>query len=313
MVSSLLKKSVAASLLVLLAASCSSKSTAPPTPEAVPIPTVGGTIVVGDISTEPAKKIERFQPFVDYLAIQLDDVDIGVGEVKIAPDMETMAKWLAAGEVDVYFDSPYPAMIVKELSGAQPILRRWKKGVEAYHTIIFTRSDSEVETLDDLKGQIIAFEEPFSTSGYMLPLSYLIEKGLHLVEKQSTESSIAANAIGYVFSLDDENTIQWALAGRVAAAAVGAPDFLAIPQETRQQLTILAETEPLPRNLVMLSPTLTAEEVAAVKSTLLAMDESEEGQAILKVFEGTTQFDDFPDGAEQTLSRMRELYELAQQ
>ena len=312
MVSKWLKQSISASFLVFLAAGCSPKSATPPPPETVSIPTADGVIVVGDISDEPAKKIGRFQPFVDHLAIQLSDVGIGVGEVEIAPDMETMADWLTSGKVDVYFDSPYPAMIVNNLSEAQPILRRWKNGVEEYHTVIFTRSDSGIETLEDLKGQMIAFEEPSSTSGYMLPLSYLIEAGLQPVEKPIVEASVNPDNVGYVFSYEDENTIQWALTGRVAAAAVGAPDFLEIPAETRQQLTLLAETEPLPRNVVMLSPTLTPEEMASVKAALLAMHESEEGQAVLAAFEGTTQFDNFPKGADQALNRMRALYDLTQ-
>lgn len=307
-----LKKSISTSLLALLAVSCSSKSVSPLISEVTPLPTANEAIVVGDISREPAKKIDLFQPFADYLAIQLNDAGIGVGEVEIAPDMETMAQWLTSGKVDIYFDSPYPAMIVNSISGAQPALRRWKNGVESYRTIIFTRADSEVDTFDDLKGQMVAFEKPFSTSGYMLPLAHLIKAGLQPVEKQTAEASVVADEVGYVFSRNDENSIQWALTGRVAAAAVGEPDFLEIPQETRQQLTVLAETEPLPRHLVMLSPTLTPEEALSVKTALLGMDKTEEGQAVLAAFEGTSQFDDFPGGADQALNRMSELYELTQ-
>ncbi|MDJ0705994.1 MAG: phosphate/phosphite/phosphonate ABC transporter substrate-binding protein [Leptolyngbyaceae cyanobacterium MO_188.B28] len=313
MVSNWLKQSISASLLALLSAGCSPKSAIQPIPEEVFIPTADGVIVVGDVSDEPAKKIVRYQPFADYLALQLDDIGIGIGEVEIAPNMETMADWLASGKVDVYFDSPYPAMIVNNLSEAQPILRRWKKGVEEYHTVIFTRSDSGVKTLDDLKGQMIAFEDPSSTSGYMLPLSHLVEAGLQPVEKPTAEAIVDQANVGYVFSYEDENTIQWTLTGRVTAAAVGAPDFLEIPAETRQQLTVLAETEPLPRQVVMISPTLTPEEVASIKTALLSMDESEEGQAVLSAFERTTQFDSFPEGSDQALNRMRELYELTQE
>jgi len=44
---------------------------------------------------------------------------------------------------------------------------------------------------------------------------------------------------------------------------------------------------------------------------LLKMDEAEAGQAVLETFL-TTKFDEFPQGAEAALARMRTLYELAQ-
>ncbi|MGK7926144.1 MAG: phosphate/phosphite/phosphonate ABC transporter substrate-binding protein, partial [Spirulina sp.] len=232
--------------------------------------------------------------------------------VEVAPSMETMAEWLSAGKVDLYFDSPYPAMIVSDLSDSKPILRRWKKGVEAYHTIIFTRTDSGVKTVDELEGKTIAFEEEFSTSGYMLPLSYLVEAGLKLVETRSPTAGIAPDEVGYVFSEDDQNSIQWVLSKRVTASAVSAPDFLEIPEEVRQQLTIVAETESLPRHIAIVSPTLTPEEVSAIKEVLLAMEKTEKGREILATFEKTAKFDEFPEGIDRAIDRMRELYELTQ-
>ncbi|MGK7872209.1 MAG: PhnD/SsuA/transferrin family substrate-binding protein, partial [Xenococcaceae cyanobacterium] len=92
--------------------------------------TSGEAIVLGDISFEPEYRIRRFQPIADYLATNLGDIGIGKGEVKIASDKDTMAKWMASGEVDLYFDSLFPAMFAIDQSGAKAILRRWKDGVE---------------------------------------------------------------------------------------------------------------------------------------------------------------------------------------
>lgn len=293
--------------MLIAVVGCSPKVSAPPPPSITP---VTRTIVVGDVSDEPAKRIGRFQPIADYLATHLHEFGIDAGEVKVAPDIETLAKWLASGEADLYFDSPYPALIVSDLSGAQPILRRWKNGVAEYHSVIFTRADRGLTSLDDLKGQTIVFEENFSTSGYMLPLTHLLSRGFNLVEIQQTNSPIANDEIGYMFSGDDQNSIQWVLSQRVTAAAVGSSDFLKIPEETRSQLTVLAETESLPRHLVMVSPTMGSAQQQAIKTLLLNIDETEKGQILLKTFEQTTQFDEFPDGADAALMRMRELYEL---
>lgn len=62
-----------------------------PTPTEEPEPEVTGIIVMGDIDADdPVSKIEEFQPIVDYLAENLNDAGIGIGEVKIAPDTDTM-------------------------------------------------------------------------------------------------------------------------------------------------------------------------------------------------------------------------------
>lgn len=310
MVSSRIKNSIFASLLVILTTNCQPESATPPTSEVPSTSDRSQIIVLADISDEPAKTIERYQPLANYLANELNNIEIG--QVEVAPDMNTMAEWLKTGKVDVYFDSPYPSMLVSDLSGAQPILRRWKNGVDAYHTIIFTQSDG-VKTLDDLKGQIIAFEENFSTSGYMLPLAYFTESGIQLEEQLSVKASISSDRVGYVFSKGAENSIQWVLTERVAAAAVGAPDFQSIPADIRQQLTILGETEALPRHLVMVSPTLSPEAVEAIKAVLLEMDETASGQQVLASFEQTTKFDEFPEGLDRALNRMRQLYQLTKE
>ncbi|MGK7872261.1 MAG: phosphate/phosphite/phosphonate ABC transporter substrate-binding protein [Xenococcaceae cyanobacterium] len=288
--------------------SCNSQPTPTSTPEppASP-PSATGVIVISDVNKNAAKKIKQFQPMADYLATNLSQFEIGVGEVKVARDLETIANWLKSGEVDLYFDSPYPAMRVVEMSGAQPILRRWKHNTAQYFGVIFVMADSGIASVDDLKGKMIAFEEPVSTSGYFLPLNYLLEAGLNTVKKNSPRESVAADKVGYVFSNDDENTIQWVISGEVDAGAADLPTFMAIPEESRKAMKLLAETEKLPRHIVIVRPGMDPEQVAAIKAVLIQMDKTPEGKKALEAFEQTAKFDDFP--TETSLARMRELYE----
>jgi phosphonate transport system substrate-binding protein len=185
--------------LILLLAGCNTASPPSPTPEptAAPSPEAdAGVIVLGDIGDNPAEKIERFQPLADYLAAHLADYGISVGEVRIAPDFDTMISWIEAGEVDLYFDSLFPIMMISNETGAQPILRRWKGGDAAYHSVIFTRADGELASIEDLTGQIIGFEEAFSTSGYMLPTAHLLEAGIPMVEVDSPEAEVPGGQRG---------------------------------------------------------------------------------------------------------------------
>lgn len=268
------------------------------------------SIVLGDISDDPAEVIEGTQPFADYLASQLSDFGITSGEVKVVRTMDEMIELLKNGEVDLYFDSIYPATVVSDASGGQVILRRWRYGVEEYQSVIFTTKDSGITTIEDLNGHMLAFDNPFSTSGFVLPAIYLHEHGIDLVGKDNYNAPVAANETGFVFSYDDENTIQWMLSGFVAAAATD--DYYyenLFTDEVRANLVELARTDFVPRQVVVVSPQMSSSLLEEVTQILLTADETENGAAALKPFQ-TSQFDRFPEGIEAASASMREMIEI---
>ncbi len=298
-------------ILILFVSGCGAPSAPPaPPPKPTTVSLATGKIVLGVISGDPAKSIKSFQPLADYLATHLGEFGIGVGAVKVAPDVQTMTNWLKSGDVDLFFESPYVAMLVSDQAGAQPILRRWKGGIAEYNAVIFTRADSGLASLSDLKGHMMAAEGPDSTSAYLQPVAYLITAGMNPVEKPEPTSAVMKDEAGFVFSGADENTIQWVITGKVAAGAVNKPTYLEIPEETRAALTILAETEALPRHIVLARSGMEAALLKAVKTLLLSMGDTAETKAILQQCEKTAKFDEFP--SEAATARMRELYQLVQ-
>lgn len=267
-------------------------------------------ITVGDISDEPIEIVTKGQPFADYVAAKLGKFGIDRGEMKIAPDMETMARWLKSGEVDLYMDSPYPAFIVSQQSGAKPVLRRWKDGIAQYHTLMIARQDRGIESLDDLQGKTIGFEEEFSTSAYLLPLGYLRRAGYQTVKMEQAEATPPTEQIGYIFTGDQDNTIQWVISGKVAAGAIDSTSFERIPETTRAQLIVLAKTEPVPRHMLLMTPQMEPALQETIAEILIQMDENPEGLSVLEGFDETAQFDRLP-GVD-PLSQIRQLYQQIQ-
>lgn len=269
----------------------------------------GLTIVLGDISDDPAEVIEGTQPLADYLAEGLADYGYTQGHVKIASSAEEMSDFLLNGEVDIYFDSVYPATLISDATGAQPFLRRWRFDVEEYYSVIFTSTDSGIETLDDLKGEKIAFDNPFSTSGYFLPAVYMTELDFQLVGEAGVSND---TDVTYMFTYDDENTLQWVLDGRVAA---GATDdyhfFIAFPEGIRDNLILLAQTDSVPRQVAVARPEIDPDLLAAIIEILIAAHEDEAGIAALDAFQ-TSKFDQFPEGIDLALDRMREMMQIVE-
>ncbi|MEM9008538.1 MAG: phosphate/phosphite/phosphonate ABC transporter substrate-binding protein [Cyanobacteria bacterium P01_F01_bin.86] len=272
----------------------------------------GDAIILTDVDFDPDSLIPETQPVADYLATDrtLKQAGITQGEVQIAPDVETVAEWMAAGEVNLYFDSVYPAMLVMEQSGATPILRRWKDGVPEYNTYFVTRTDSPLKELADLQGNMIAMQSPSSSSGFMFPMIYMLEAGFNPIEKAEANHTVAEDAIGYVFSGEDDNTVEWILEGKVAAGALDNETWTDLSDEDRAQLTIIAETDAFPRHVVVAGPSLAPEQLDALKTAMVNMDESKDGKAALETFSETAQFDEFPEGVDAAIARLKASYEM---
>lgn len=267
-------------------------------------------IVLGDISDDPAEVIEGTQPLADYLASQLGDYGITEGQVRIAASTDEMAKLLKNGEVDLYFDSTYPATLISDEAGTKIILRRWRFGVEEYQSVIFASAASGITSIEELPGHMIAMDAPYSTSGFLLPSVHLLEYGLKLVGKGNYSDPVATDEIGFVFSYDDSNTLQWVLSGLTNAGVTDDYNFdVAFPENAKTQLVELARTEYTPRQVVVIRSGLDDELVRAIVKTLTTMHETEAGAAALEPFQ-TSKFDEFPQGIDAATARMREMMEL---
>ena len=268
------------------------------------------TIVIGDVDPdEPVKKVRRFQPLADYLAQHLQAFGIQAGRVVIASNIEEMGGFLKEGEVDIYFDSPYPALTAQKLSGSEFLLIRAKEGVDSYWSTFVVRRGSGVTGGEDLLGKIVSFEEPRSTSGFVLPAGTLIQQGFALREVAGPGAQVSATEIGYFFSRDEENTIELVSRGQVAAGGISIQDYQELPPELMEQLTIFERTITVPRQIVSVRPGLDPALKAKLRELLLGLKDTEEGRTILQDMKHSA-FDPLPVETEAALAQLDELIDL---
>ncbi len=270
----------------------------------------GRVIAVGSISLSVKDEIADFQPFINYLASRLKGEGIVRGEVVVVRSIGEMADRIQKGDVDLYVDSPFPIVRVARLTGARPFLRRWKRGKAAYHSLIFVRKDSGIESLANLRGRRVAFDDAFSTSGYLLPKATLIESGLALKETVELTASVHPDSVGYIFSRDDENTLFWVLKKRVAAGAIDNISFVKMAGDRAEELEILTRSIDVPRHVVAHRADLDSSLVAAIREVLVTMHREKEGREVLQDFQNTTRFDPFPQGPEGALKPVEDLMGL---
>jgi len=255
------------------------------------------TITLALISMNQKEIEEHFQPFVRYVATKLSGVSSVDGRTVVVPTQSHLANLLLEKKADFYMESPYPTYQINSVySAAKLLLRRWKGGMSDYHTLIFTRKDGAIKRLDDLRGHMIAFEDPESTSGHFLPKLFLSRKGYKLVRKSQIEPNVPAAEVGYFFAETQDKIMDLVLTQRVAAGAFSNDDFAALDSGKKAEIIILGATASLPRHLVSVRKDLPPATVDRLKSTLLSMHQEPEGHSILEKLDGTTKFDTLPGG-----------------
>lgn len=271
------------------------------------------TITISRVSDDPQKHYKKLKPFIDYIANGLKHMGIKNGRVLLAKDNHQLIKYLKEGKVDIITETPYSSIILMEKGGAKPILRRWKKASATYAAVIFTRKDSGINSLADLKGKVIAFEDPGSTTGYFLPKTAIIKAGLEMVKLVNYRQKPPPDKIGYCFAGNESSIAHWvhkgfASAGSLSNQEYGAPDEVSkgfIPD-----FKVIYETENVPRNLILVRGNIDHKLEEAIKDVLLNMDRSEEGRKLMLGLEKTSDFDEFPEGIEEVIRRFKEKYSL---
>jgi phosphonate transport system substrate-binding protein len=295
-------------LVMALAACGGAEPTATPAPSGDEALSRDQILVLGEVSSDPVTKFEQISLLLDYLTTQLADSGIKKVDFVVTTDLETMMDDLATGKVDLFFDNPYVALLAYDQAGAQPMLRRWRKGVAEYHPSFIARRDSGVTDLQTLLGHSVALDRPESATGDMQPRAYLLAEGYTLAEMVSADSRVAADEIGYVYAGSDDNILAWVLEGKTTAGVLTNDVVDGLEDDVKSQLVVVGETPDVPRHIVMSRAGLDPALAARIVEVLTNMNQVPDGQAALKEFGKTDQFDQLPLGPEGTMRALEELF-----
>ena len=174
--------------------------------------------------SEPKSVAEHFRPLVQYVADKLGPAGDIKGSVVVADNTARLIELLEQGQVDFYLESPFPTYLVNRTGKGKLLLRRWKGGMAEYRGVILASKASRITRLEDLRGKMIAFEDPGSTSGYFLPKLLLFEKRFRVTEKPDLSAKVSTAEIGYIFAGSEDEALIWRPGSRNALGGSG-PSF----------------------------------------------------------------------------------------
>ncbi|MGK0290925.1 MAG: phosphonate transport system substrate-binding protein [bacterium] len=243
---------------------------------------------LGMIASSPSKMIKRFSPLMKYL----NSKGVPAGRIVVARTTKKMIKLFKAGKVDFMFESAYSIIQIMDATKAVPILIREKKGVRVYNSVIFVKKNSSIKRLRDLKGKVIAFEDPTSTSSYLLPRGILESAGLKLKKSRRP----VAGKVAYYFSKDDVNTLAQVKAGRRAKAGGIKRTALKGKSEFRM---LRPQSVYVPRHVVLVRKGVSYKKL---KKVLLGMRKDSKAKKVLKKIKTPTGFSKFRGNPTKTMN-----------
>ena len=134
-----------------------------------------------------------------------------------------------------------------------------REGDPRYHSIIFTRPDSAIEHIKDIKGKCFAFGSEMSTQGHLIPRKMMEKEGVDLDDlKKYIYTGSHLNAVKAVLNREcDAGGIQDIMANRLASEG---------------QIKIIKISGSYPSSLIAYNKSLDSKTVESVKAALLAFE-----------------------------------------
>jgi len=117
-----------------------------------------------------------------YTCLEEKTADLLGVDVKLfAPaDYNGVIEGLLGGNLDLAWlgASSYAKVYLTDPEAVDPVLVKVNvDGGYGYYSIGFARTDSEINSLDDMKGKVFGFGDPNSTSGYLIPSIAIPQQG----------------------------------------------------------------------------------------------------------------------------------------
>ena len=208
--------------------------------------------------------MDRFTPLAEYLAGELGLPVV----VKIGTDYREHIVNIGNGIVDIAYIGPAVYVAVVDRFGTHPLLAVIEtNGTPDFAGMIAVRFDSPISKLSELRGKEIAFVDPYSTMGYVVPLYMLLQV--------MNREDVLANS---KFLNSHVNVALGVLTGDFSAGAVKEEVFYLL----RDRGLVELESSPkIPEHLFIARKNLSPETIEAIRNALFELKKSESGRLIM--------------------------------
>lgn len=121
----------------------------------------------------PATVIKNNEPLKHYLSKALGK-EI---EIVVTTDYSSMIEAMRNNQIDVAYFGPLSYVLLKQkMKDALPFAAKIEKGSPTYQAVIVAGAGTGINSLQDIKGKIMAYGDPASTSSHLIPKEMLLSQ-----------------------------------------------------------------------------------------------------------------------------------------
>jgi phosphonate transport system substrate-binding protein len=187
--------------------------------------------------------------------------------VTVASDYAAVIEALRNRTADLAFLHPAGYVLANREAKAMLLVTNLWHGKRSFTSRFFVRKDSGFKQIEDLRGKTFAFVDPASSSGYVYPMVFLMQRGL--VKNRDPKTFFRE-----VLFAGAHDAAMRALVNRhvdgIAAFDLAREEYLKDPAE-RDQITWIAETPPIPEAGIAARDGMDAGVLAKLRTALLQM------------------------------------------
>jgi phosphonate transport system substrate-binding protein len=210
----------------------------------------------------------------DTLATMLTERTGFTVQSNVGTDFSSVREAMCAGQAHIGWLNTFNYVLANEQCGVDAALATSRFGSTTYAGQIIVRADSGIATLEDLKGKVMCWVDPASTSGYIIPRIMLAANGVDPDNDfaQTIEAGSHNNVVTQVYNGDCDAGATFADARTGIEEEF--PDVL-------EQVVVLATTSDIPNDSVSFISDFPAEMRTEIVAALLDIAASPEGQEAL--------------------------------
>jgi len=210
----------------------------------------------------------------DQLAQMITDKTGLVIEANVGTDFAAVREAMGAGKAHIGWLNTFNYVLANEKYGVDVGLVTERFGTTTYLGQFNVRADSGITSLEDLKGKVMCWVDPNSTSGYIIPRIELAANGIDPDKdfSKTIETGSHNNSVTAVYNGDCDVGVSYA-----DARSSIEEDF----PDVKDVVVVLATTTDIPNDSVSFTKDFDPELRAQVVNALVEIAGTEEGQAAL--------------------------------